>query len=59
MAVDDANNIESGFMVLHSNRIESLRSLLVDWLRKHPLEPLENEVMLLSLIHISEPTRPY
>ncbi|MDF1622388.1 MAG: exodeoxyribonuclease V subunit gamma [Pseudohongiella nitratireducens] len=48
MAVDDANNIESGFMVLHSNRIESLRSLLVDWLRKHPLEPLENEVMLVQ-----------
>ena len=48
MAVDDANNIQPGFMVLHSNRIESLRSLLVDWLRQHPLQPLENEVLLVQ-----------
>jgi exodeoxyribonuclease V gamma subunit len=48
MAANTANTIQPGFMVLHSNRIESLRSLLVDWLREHPLEPLENEVLLVQ-----------
>lgn len=48
MAANTVNTIQPGFMVLHSNRIESLRNLLVDWLRQHPLEPLENEVLLVQ-----------
>jgi len=48
MAVETFSNIQPGFMVLHSNRIENLRSLLVDWLRQHPLEPLENEILLVQ-----------
>ncbi|QRN55900.1 exodeoxyribonuclease V subunit gamma [Dyella caseinilytica] len=35
-------------MVIHGNRQEDLRDLLVAWLQRAPLEPLENEVMLVQ-----------
>ena len=35
-------------MVIHGNRQEDLRDLLVAWLRRAPLQPLENEVMLVQ-----------
>ena len=48
-----ASPIEPGLMVIHGNQPESLRELLVNWMRLHPLSPLEREtVLVLSLIHI-------
>jgi exodeoxyribonuclease V gamma subunit len=38
----------SGFMVLHGNRLEDLRDLLVSYLAEHPLGPLEPEIILLQ-----------
>nr|WP_255682923.1 exodeoxyribonuclease V subunit gamma [Dyella sp. 2HG41-7] len=35
-------------MVIHGNRQEDLRDLLVAWLQRTPLLPLENEVMLVQ-----------
>lgn len=35
-------------MVLHGNRPEDLRALLIAWLRQHPLAPLENEMVLVQ-----------
>jgi exodeoxyribonuclease V gamma subunit len=40
--------IQSGFMVLQSNRLENLRRVTVEWLRRNPLEPLENDVILVQ-----------
>jgi exodeoxyribonuclease V gamma subunit len=40
--------IEPGFMVLQSNRLENLRQVTVEWLRRYPLAPLENEVLLVQ-----------
>lgn len=37
-----------GFMVVHSNRLEDLRSLAVSWMQRYPLAPLENEVILVQ-----------
>lgn len=37
-----------GFMVIHGNRLEDLRALALEWLRRHPLAPLENEVFLVQ-----------
>jgi exodeoxyribonuclease V gamma subunit len=37
-----------GFMVLHGNRLEDLRDLLVQYVQTHPLDPLEPEVILLQ-----------
>ena len=36
-----------GLMVIHGNQIEDLRELCVAWMRRHPLQPLENERFLV------------
>ncbi|TFH85071.1 exodeoxyribonuclease V subunit gamma [Billgrantia azerbaijanica] len=43
-----------GFMVVHGNRLEALRDLAVEWLRNHPLGPLEDEVILVQSNGISQ-----
>ncbi len=35
-------------MVVHANRLEDLRGLAVEWMRLHPLGPLENETILVQ-----------
>ncbi|WP_038054204.1 exodeoxyribonuclease V subunit gamma [Thioalkalivibrio sp. ALJ1] len=35
-------------VVLHGNRLESLRTLAVEWMRRAPLAPLENETILVQ-----------
>ena len=54
-ALFSPTSLTPGFMVVHANRLEDLRGLAVEWMRLHPLGPLENETILvqsLSLIHI-------
>ncbi|MDY7114895.1 exodeoxyribonuclease V subunit gamma [Halomonas sp. SSL-5] len=46
--------LEPGFMVIHGNRLEALRDLAVEWLRQHPLGPLEDEVILVQSNGISQ-----
>ncbi len=41
-------SINPGFIVLQGNRLESLRDLLVEWLRRYPLAPLEDEAVLVQ-----------
>ena len=40
--------IQPGFMVLQSNRLEHLRRVTVEWLGRNPLQPLENEILLVQ-----------
>ncbi|MBI1906180.1 MAG: exodeoxyribonuclease V subunit gamma [Rhodocyclales bacterium] len=35
-------------MLVHGNQAEALRDLLVQWMRRYPLAPLENEVVLVQ-----------
>ncbi|QEI09155.1 exodeoxyribonuclease V subunit gamma [Pigmentiphaga aceris] len=35
-------------MIVQSNRLEDLRQLAVGWMRRYPLNPLENEVILVQ-----------
>lgn len=35
-------------MLVHGNHPESLRDLLVSWMRRYPLAPLENEIILVQ-----------
>ncbi len=44
----NAAPIEPGLMVLHGNRLEDLRDLLAAWLARAPLQPLEDELMLVQ-----------
>ena len=37
-----------GLMLVHGNQPELLRDLVLAWLRRYPLAPLENEVMLVQ-----------
>ena len=42
------DSIKPGLAVLHGNRLETLRTLAIDWLRTHPLSPLESETVLVQ-----------
>ncbi|WP_280549915.1 MULTISPECIES: exodeoxyribonuclease V subunit gamma [unclassified Halomonas] len=46
--------LKPGFMVIHGNRLEALRGLAVEWMRRHPLGPLENETILVQSNGISQ-----
>ena len=41
-----ALTLTPGLIVLHSNRLETLRALTLSWLDHHPLPPLVNECFL-------------
>lgn len=42
------NGLSPGLMVVHGNHLEALRELAVTWMRRYPLAPLENEVILVQ-----------
>ena len=42
------SEIRPGLLVLHSNRLESLRDTVSSWLSRTPLEPLEEEIFLVQ-----------
>ncbi|HDZ57898.1 MAG TPA: exodeoxyribonuclease V subunit gamma [Pseudomonas xinjiangensis] len=46
--MQDAEPLVSGLMIIHGNRLESLRQLVVSWMGSYPLRPLENEVVLVQ-----------
>lgn len=41
-------DLSPGFLVVHGNRAESLRDLLLAWMARHPLGPLEPEPVLVQ-----------
>jgi exodeoxyribonuclease V gamma subunit len=41
-------DLTPGLMLVHGNQAEALRDLLVQWMRRYPLAPLENEVVLVQ-----------
>lgn len=46
--VAGAGDWPTGFMLIQGNRLEALRGLMVAWMRRHPLHPLENDVVLVQ-----------
>lgn len=46
--MSDTTYLPPGFMVVHGNRLDELRSLVVSWMRRYPLAPLENEIALVQ-----------
>lgn len=42
------HQLATGFMVIHGNQPELLRQLLVHWTKAHPLQPLEDEIILVQ-----------
>ncbi len=43
-----ATPITPGFMIVHGNRLDELRGLVVSWMRRYPLLPLESEIALVQ-----------
>ncbi|XZG69177.1 exodeoxyribonuclease V subunit gamma [Chitinibacteraceae bacterium HSL-7] len=46
--------LQPGLSIIHGNRIEDLRQLVVDWVRMHPLAPLETETVVVFSNGIAE-----
>ncbi|UVW27358.1 exodeoxyribonuclease V subunit gamma [Massilia sp. H6] len=46
--------ITPGLLILHGNQMELLRSAMFDWLRRHPLGPLEQETILVQSNGVAE-----
>ncbi len=44
---DNARSLPTGFQVIHANRLEDLRALTVEVIRRFPLAPLDDEVFLV------------
>jgi exodeoxyribonuclease V gamma subunit len=42
------NILQPGFIAFHSNRSEELAQVLINWIQRHPLNPLEEEVILVQ-----------
>lgn len=42
------DEITPGFLLMQGNRLELLQQVLIDWLKQHPLAPLENETFLVQ-----------
>ncbi len=40
--------LPAGLMLVHGNRPERLRDLMIEWIKQYPLAPLENEVILVQ-----------
>ncbi|WP_417347113.1 exodeoxyribonuclease V subunit gamma [Ferrimonas sp.] len=40
--------LQPGLSIIHANQMEDLRDLLVQWVRHHPLAPLERELFLVQ-----------
>lgn len=45
--MQETDSLKPGFMIIHGNRLDDLRELAVHWMRRYPLAPLENEVVLV------------
>lgn len=48
------STITPGLLILHGNQMELLRSAVFDWLRNHPLGPLEEEIFLVQSNGVAE-----
>jgi exodeoxyribonuclease V gamma subunit len=48
MAVGSGRQLSNGLKVIHSNRMEDLRDMVVNLLRIYPLAPLENEHVVVQ-----------
>jgi exodeoxyribonuclease V gamma subunit len=46
--------ITPGLLVLHGNRLELLQEAVFAWLERHPLDPLEQDVLLVQSNGIAE-----
>ena len=44
----DESTISPGLSIIHANHMEDLRDVAIEWIKKHPLSPLENETFIVQ-----------
>lgn len=49
-----SSNLSPGFLAIHGNQLEQLRSAVFGWLRNNPLAPLEEEIFLVQSNGVAE-----
>ncbi|WP_300759319.1 exodeoxyribonuclease V subunit gamma [Janthinobacterium sp.] len=47
-------NVTPGLLILHGNQLEQLRAAVFQWLRSHPLAPLETDIFLVQSNGVAE-----
>jgi exodeoxyribonuclease V gamma subunit len=47
-------NLTPGFIALHGNQMEELRSAVFQWMRDNPLDPLEKEIFVVQSNGVAE-----
>lgn len=48
MTPTNQTDLQPGFLAFHSNRSEDLAEVVINWMRRHPLSPLEEEIVLVQ-----------
>ena len=48
------SSLTPGLLILHGNQMEQLRAAVFQWLRNHPLGPLESEIFLVQSNGVAE-----
>jgi len=46
--------VTPGLLILHGNQLEQLRAAVFQWLRQHPLAPLETDIFLVQSNGVAE-----
>src|SRR5471032_2174451 len=46
--------VTPGLLILHGNQLEQLRAAVFQWLRNHPLGPLESDIFLVQSNGVAE-----
>ncbi|CDG82516.1 exodeoxyribonuclease V subunit gamma [Janthinobacterium agaricidamnosum] len=49
-----AASVTPGLLILHGNQLEQLRAAVFQWLRNHPLAPLETDIFLVQSNGVAE-----
>ncbi len=52
--ISPASSISTGLIALHGNRTEELAGTVLAWIARHPLEPLEPEIVLVQSNGVAE-----
>jgi exodeoxyribonuclease V gamma subunit len=45
---NEDSHLTPGLSILHSNHLERLRQVVIEWIDKYPLKPLENEIFVVQ-----------
>lgn len=54
MISNKTHALQPGFIAFHGNRSEQLAEVVISWIRRHPMPPMEEEVILVQSFGMAE-----